>query len=506
MRNFLGLRGDNRSSPSGRVSGPNRVANAANNRAVNNNTANNIVANNNAAIPRGAGGRRDGANRTSAGDVSATLQRQMVNNSGSNADEGPLFARGRRSGGPGNNSSVNRDTANVANGPEADPGANVTGRGARGGGRGNRVLRLDSNGSASTANDVLNALRGENGRLGARDATTRRGGGPANDANQIAGDQGAGGLRGARGGRGGRGGDGVDALGARRGGRGNRGGRGGPGQIVGDSGNRERNFANRNFGGGRDGDHRNWSGQWRDGDRFAVADRIRDDWRGRRRDHDDVPFRSGWWRDHDRDYYHRHSYWNVFLGFSHYDPYYWWGWSAAPRLSTWFTFGWPTPYYWDYGYGEYIYCYDRVIYVNGRWFAPAPVYYQQTVALAQTAPVLTPQQALEVEWLPLGVFAVARDGVADANLLVQLAVTADGVIGGTALNQSTGASYPIEGTVDKQTQRAVWTYVDATGAVVAMESSIFNLTESEATGLIHYGPDDIQVIELIRLEQPAIDQ
>jgi hypothetical protein len=29
------------------------------------------------------------------------------------------------------------------------------------------------------------------------------------------------------------------------------------------------------------------------------------------------------------------------------------------------------------------------------------------------------------------------------------------------------------------------------------------LTQPEATGLIHYGPDDIQTIELVRLEQPS---
>jgi hypothetical protein len=28
------------------------------------------------------------------------------------------------------------------------------------------------------------------------------------------------------------------------------------------------------------------------------------------------------------------------------------------------------------------------------------------------------------------------------------------------------------------------------------------LTQPESTGLVHYGPDDIQVVELVRLEQP----
>jgi hypothetical protein len=92
--------------------------------------------------------------------------------------------------------------------------------------------------------------------------------------------------------------------------------------------------------------------------------------------------------------------------------------------------------------------------------------------------------------------------VPDNNVLVQLAVTKDGVIGGTIFNQLTGDTFPIQGMVDKQTQRAAWSYTDDTGAQILMESSIFNLTQPAATGLIHYSPDNIQVIELVRLEDP----
>ena len=113
------------------------------------------------------------------------------------------------------------------------------------------------------------------------------------------------------------------------------------------------------------------------------------------------------------------------------------------------------------------------------------------------------EEAQQVDWLPLGVFAVARDGVPDNNMLVQLAVTKDGVIGGTATNKATGASFPVEGTVDKQSQRAVWKYTDENNQPLMMETSIYNLTQSEATGLVHYGPNNSQVVELIRLETPV---
>jgi hypothetical protein len=297
--------------------------------------------------------------------------------------------------------------------------------------------------------------------------------------------------------------------------------RGGDNRDLTDSGVRNRDFGERKFVDskyqawrkdawrGEDGkgrDHRDWSGRWKDGDRFVAADRIRKDWHkdwDRDRDHDDFPFHSGWkkHRWHGHSHWNRWDYWNHWAHF-HRRPWFWWGWATAPYLTSWINFGWNTPYYWDYGPGEYIYCDDNVIYVNGRWFQPAPVYYEDTLVLAQKAPDWTPEQAQQVEWLPLGVFAVARDGVADKNLLMQLAVTKDGVIGGTATNQLTGASFPIEGSVDKNTQRAVWMYTNDKNARIMMETGVYNLTQPEATGLVHYGPDDIQVVELVRLEQP----
>jgi hypothetical protein len=36
-----------------------------------------------------------------------------------------------------------------------------------------------------------------------------------------------------------------------------------------------------------------------------------------------------------------------------------------------------------------------------------------------------------------------------------------------------------------------------------MESSIYNLTQPEATGMVHYGPNDMRVVELVRLQDPS---
>jgi hypothetical protein len=250
----------------------------------------------------------------------------------------------------------------------------------------------------------------------------------------------------------------------------------------------------------RDDDHRDWSGRWRDGDRFDYARSIRNDWR--RRDHDKYPFHSRWWDD-DNHWHGSHWNWWGHYAHRHNRPWYWWTWTTAPLLTNWLPFGWNNPYYWDYGPGEYIYYDDGVVYVNGRWYQPAPVFYERTVDIVEQAPQLTPEEAAQLEWLPLGVFAVTPDGAAQADVLVQLAVTKDGVIGGTASDQRSGKAFTIQGMVDKQTQRAVWSYTNDSNRRIVMETSIYNLTQPEATGLVHYGPNDFKVVELVRLEDPA---
>ena len=90
------------------------------------------------------------------------------------------------------------------------------------------------------------------------------------------------------------------------------------------------------------------------------------------------------------------------------------GLDTAPVLTSWCDFGWSTPYYWDYGPNEYIYCNNGVVYVNGAWYQPAPVFYQQTVQMIDETPRSRADVAAQQEWLPLGVFAVTPDGLNEA--------------------------------------------------------------------------------------------
>ena len=71
------------------------------------------------------------------------------------------------------------------------------------------------------------------------------------------------------------------------------------------------------------------------------------------------------------------------------DPWYWWGWSTAPVLTTWVDYGWNVPCYWDYGPNEYITYYNNTVYVDNQRYATALEYYAQVRNLARSVPTLT---------------------------------------------------------------------------------------------------------------------
>ncbi len=105
--------------------------------------------------------------------------------------------------------------------------------------------------------------------------------------------------------------------------------------------------------------------------------------------------------------------------------------------------------------------------------------------------------------MPLGVFAVVQEGVEDGNLLLQLAVSKDGVIAGALYNESTESTRDVEGMVDKDTQRAAWSFIDGKNADVVMETGIYNLTKDEAAVLVHFVSEATQSWTLVRLDEPA---
>jgi hypothetical protein len=259
--------------------------------------------------------------------------------------------------------------------------------------------------------------------------------------------------------------------------------------------NRGQSSVNRNVVNG-DKSNANWT---------RFSNNVRDDWS--RRDRGNLPFLYGWWGSHG-------DHWPAYspFAYSRYRdrPYYWWGGTPAGQLVGWLAFGWNRPRYWAYGDGGNIYCQDDYVYYDGDRYLPASDYYQQIYDLAHAVPNINEQDAQNMEWSPLGVFAVAQDDRQndDQDRTIQLAVNKDGVLTGTFYNNHTGQAHPLTGMVDDHNQRAAWAFADNEQPKLVFETSIFNLTKSDSTMMVHYGPreSDTEVWHLVRLERPEASQ
>ncbi|MHC4402104.1 MAG: hypothetical protein ACYTG0_20730 [Planctomycetota bacterium] len=197
------------------------------------------------------------------------------------------------------------------------------------------------------------------------------------------------------------------------------------------------------------------------------------------------------------DFWRAHPHW---ARWNYMRPYRWATWAAIAAWSPWGgTWGGGT--YYDYG-GTVVYEGDNV-YVEGEQVATAEEYTQQAVALADAgaqAMETAPQQADESQWMSLGVFALADEDEGDPSMFLQLAVNKDGVIAGTYHNTLTEQTLTVQGSVDKQSQRAAWSIGDAEKTV--METGIYNLTQDETPVLIHFGDQQTQTWLMVRLEDP----
>jgi hypothetical protein len=88
-------------------------------------------------------------------------------------------------------------------------------------------------------------------------------------------------------------------------------------------------------------------------------------------------------------------------------------------------------------------------------------------------------------------------------MVLQLAVNKEGVIQGTYFNSDDNTAKPIKGMVDKESQRAVWTFADKNQNAVIMETGISNLTEDQTGVLVHFGKERTQEWLMVRLNEPS---
>ena len=214
-------------------------------------------------------------------------------------------------------------------------------------------------------------------------------------------------------------------------------------------------------------------------------------------------FRGDWWYGHP----HRWCGWHYGYGFHHHSWDYWWTIPTYRACVNWFTWRapatvWAEPVYYDYGQGGNVVYNDNSVYINGDQVATTTEFAQSAAELATVPPPASEEEAEQVEWLPLGTFAVsAGEKDVDPNRIVQLAVSKTGIISGTLYNTETDATQSVQGQVDKDTQRVAFRIGESEDIVV--ESGLYNLTQEQAPLLVHFGPNKVENWLLVRLEDPA---
>ncbi len=198
---------------------------------------------------------------------------------------------------------------------------------------------------------------------------------------------------------------------------------------------------------------------------------------------------AGYWAGH------RHYHWGWYNHSNN-----WWKWATAATVTGWVTADWITdqPIYYDYG--TTVYYEGDNVYSDGEVVATADEYAEQAQTIANSVPDVEPDA---VEWMPLGVFALAEKdatSAADSTMFLQLAISKEGIIAGTFQNKATDASFEVEGTIDDKSQRAAWGPVGKDWPI--METGIYNLTENESNSLLHFDDGQTQEWTMFRLDEP----
>jgi hypothetical protein len=201
-----------------------------------------------------------------------------------------------------------------------------------------------------------------------------------------------------------------------------------------------------------------------------------------------------------------------FSGYNYFNP----GWYTA-HPGAWRAAAWTAPSYWRaasygtvaafcglaaaplvYDYGSNVVYEDSRVYYNGEAVGTAEEYAAQAANIAMVGQAANP--TAQEEWQSLGVFAMVKGDEKDANDIFQIAINKDGVIRGNYYNSLTDTTVPIQGAVDKKTQRAAWIAGEKKDTVY--ETGVGNLAQPETSMLVHIGGDRTQQWTLVRVEPP----
>lgn len=183
-------------------------------------------------------------------------------------------------------------------------------------------------------------------------------------------------------------------------------------------------------------------------------------------------FRDNFW---DRRDFHP-AYWNARQN--------WWQAATAVGVASWL--GWDAdPVYYDYSDEDWGSSGDSGSYSDTS----------QSIASSSE------QGSSSNEWMPLGVFALSKEGnsTATPTRFLQLAISKNGAISGAFYNSITDTAHEIEGMADKNSQRAAWKITDNDNSPI-MTTGIYNLTQNEIPVKLHFQNGQSQEMLLVRAE------
>lgn len=172
-----------------------------------------------------------------------------------------------------------------------------------------------------------------------------------------------------------------------------------------------------------------------------------------------------------------------------------WTWATVGTVGRFFGAAYGTA-----GGGGEVYYEDGTVYSEGEEI-PAEEYSAQAEEIVENTPKV--EDPDDMEWLPLGVFALSENAKSEAapNLFLQLAVSKEGIIAGTLNNKSTDEVKSVEGMLDAKSRRAAWTIAGKSSPI--METSMDSLTENETNALVHFADGSTQEWLMLHLEKPA---
>jgi hypothetical protein len=172
-----------------------------------------------------------------------------------------------------------------------------------------------------------------------------------------------------------------------------------------------------------------------------------------------------------------------------------WSWCTWSVLGPWLGYADTAPIF--YNYGDNLIYDGGQVYYQGKLLGSTADDYAQMSKQAGSGPE---PAAGATDWLPLGVFGLARIGQPESSLVFQLAVDKAGTLRGNCSQPDETFVGTVAGAVEKERQRVAWTVGDDKQTVY--ETGLYNLTKDEAPALVHRGADKTEQWLLVRIKQP----